>query len=79
MTKVKFLVDFRGKLTREIFYLAGSVAEFDSDTAGRLLAEGWAVAVEPEKTEPTEVTEPTDEPEVLAGPAVNKRRKVKKA
>ena len=68
MAKVQFLVDFRGKLTNEIYYLAGSTVEFDSGVAGQLVSEGWAVAVEPEETEPTEVPEATGPAkEVLAG------------
>ena len=51
MVKVKFLQDFRGKLTKEIFYVAGTVAEFDAATAQALLDE--------KRAEPTEVEEET--------------------
>ena len=51
MVKVKFLQDFRGKLTKEIFYLAGTVAEFDAATAQALLDE--------QRAEPAEVEEET--------------------
>ena len=44
---VQFLVDFRGKLTREQFYLAGEQAEFDAGTAQALISEGRATAVSP--------------------------------
>jgi hypothetical protein len=49
MVKVKFLQDFRGKLTKEIFYVAGTVAEFDAATAQALLDE--------KRAEPAEVEE----------------------
>ena len=51
MVKVKFLQDFRGKLTKEIFYVAGTVAEFDAATAQALLDE--------KRAEPAEVEEET--------------------
>ena len=51
MVKVKFLQDFRGRLTREIFYVAGTVAEFDAATAQALLDE--------QRAEPAEVEEET--------------------
>lgn len=75
--KVRFLVDFRGKLTNEVYYLAGSTVEFSSGVAGQLVAEGRAVYVETE-----EVTEEPAEP-VAVEPATAdetpKRRKTKKA
>jgi len=43
--QVQFLVDFRGKLTREDFYTAGAVVEFDPATAQALIDEGRAVRV----------------------------------
>ncbi len=51
MVKVKFLQDFRGKLTKEVFYVAGTVAEFDAATAQALLDE--------QRAEPAEVEEET--------------------
>ncbi len=45
--RVQFLVDYRGKLTRENFYLAGEQVEFDAGTAQALIDEGRAVAVAP--------------------------------
>jgi len=49
MVKVKFLQDFRGKLTKEIFYVAGTVAEFDAATAQALLDEMRAAPAEVEE------------------------------
>ena len=51
MVKVKFLQDFRGKLTKEVFYVAGTVAEFDAATAQALLDE--------QRAEPAKVDEET--------------------
>ena len=45
--QVQFLVDFRGKLTKEIFYRAGETAEFAPATAQALIDEGRATAVSP--------------------------------
>ncbi len=50
--RVQFLVDFRGKLTREQFYLAGEQAEFDAGTAMALISEGRAAAVSPTPAAP---------------------------
>ena len=47
--RVQFLVDFRGKLTGEIFYRVGETAEFSPATAQALIDEGRAVLV-PEPT-----------------------------
>lgn len=77
LAKVCFLVDFRGKLTNEIYYLAGSTVEFDSGVASQLVNEGRAVYVEVE-----EVTEETAEPvelEPATADEVPKRRRTKKA
>ena len=43
--RVQFLVDYRGKLTREDYYTAGMVVEFDAATAQALIDEGRAVAL----------------------------------
>jgi len=45
--RVQFLVDFRGKLTKENYYLAGEQAEFDAGTAQALVSEGRATEVSP--------------------------------
>jgi hypothetical protein len=42
--RVQFLVDYRGKLTREDYYTAGAVAEFEPAIAQALIDEGRAVA-----------------------------------
>jgi hypothetical protein len=39
MPKVRFLQDFRGKETREVFYLKGQEVELDGGMAERLLAD----------------------------------------
>jgi hypothetical protein len=39
---IKFLTDFRGKETKEIFYVAGSVITMRDDHANRLI--GWGFA-----------------------------------
>ena len=46
--RVQFLVDYRGKLTRENYYVTGQVAEFEPAIAQALIDEGRAVAVVPE-------------------------------
>ena len=45
--RVQFLVDYRGKLTKETYYTAGTVVEFDAATAQALIDEGRATAVSP--------------------------------
>ena len=45
--RVQFLVDYRGKLTKEDYYTAGTVAEFDAGIAMVLISEGRAAAVPP--------------------------------
>jgi hypothetical protein len=42
--RVCFLVDYRGKLTKEDFFLAGAVVEFEPATAQALIDERRAVA-----------------------------------
>jgi len=37
MTKVKFLMDYRGKLTGEQFYQEGETAEFEEAVAAELV------------------------------------------
>lgn len=56
MMTVKFLVDYRGKLTNEQYYLAGTVAEFDKETAAALVEAGRAELVEPDKPTPKKAT-----------------------
>jgi hypothetical protein len=45
--QVRFLVDYRGHLTNEQFYVAGDVVEFADEIAEQLIADGRAEAVEP--------------------------------
>lgn len=45
MTDVKFVVDYRGQYTGEVFYPAGTVATFTDGVAAGLIADGRAVAV----------------------------------
>lgn len=45
MAKVKFLQDFRGRETREVFYVKDQIVEIDDDTAQVLIADGRAKAV----------------------------------
>ena len=42
MKSVEFIVDYRGVLTREIYYRAGSVVAFQPSTANALVKEGRA-------------------------------------
>lgn len=52
---IKFSRDYRGKLTREIFYEAGTIIEFDDGAASNIIAEGAAVVVElPTEEQPVE-------------------------
>lgn len=51
MVRVKFLQDFRGKLTKERFYLTGEIAEFDGQVAQALLDEKRVTLAEVEETE----------------------------
>jgi hypothetical protein len=48
--KVRFLVDYRGVLTQEQFFPAGTVADVPS--AGALIEQGRAVPVEEEPPKP---------------------------
>ena len=63
--KVRFLVDFRGKLTNEVFYTAGSEADINISAATLLVEEERAVMVEQVEEMPvtveTETTEPATE------------------
>lgn len=53
MVRVKFLQDFRGKLTNEQYYQAGDIAEFDAETAQSLFDE--------RRAEPAEIDEEVTE------------------
>lgn len=60
---VKFLQDYRGKLTKETFFRAGETAEFTADVAERLIADGRALVdgdgidqpLDPAELEPVEL------------------------
>lgn len=51
---IRFSRDYRGKLTKEIFYEAGSEVEFDDETAMQIVSEFAAVVVEQPTKEPAE-------------------------
>lgn len=44
--RVRFLVDYRGHLTDEQFYVAGDEVEFPDEVAEQLIADGRAEVVE---------------------------------
>lgn len=76
MTKVRFLQDYRGHLSGENFYPAGSLAEFAEAAALALAAAGRAEIVEdaPE-IEPESKAHPgPPENKLAAPPATNKRK-----
>lgn len=63
MTEIRFTRDYRGKLTQEIFYVAGSVVSFDHRTATQIVAEDAAEIVEKEPAKkPQPKVEPKPEP-----------------
>ena len=51
--RVQFLVDYRGKLTCENYYVTGQVAEFEPAIAQALIDEGRAVLVPDVTPDPT--------------------------
>jgi len=50
MKKIRFLEDYRGKLTAEAYFLEGAVDIFGDDTADALIAAGRAVEVVAKKS-----------------------------
>lgn len=50
--KIEFTHDFRGKLTGEQFYVAGTQIEIDDEIGQQLIALGHAVEVEEAAPEP---------------------------
>ena len=80
MVEVKFLADYRGVLTGELFFKAGDVVEFDVHAAEKLVEAGRAEHL-PEKSKPKiEVTpepEPV-EPDEIEPKAKKAKKKVKK-
>lgn len=79
MSKIRFLVDYRGVLTGENYYQAGDVVEHHN--AAALVAEGRAEYVKAEKPapEPEPVEKPEPEPEPVKKPAPKRTRKKKAA
>ena len=55
--KLKFLQDFQGRETKEIFYVKGQEVDFDAETAAVLVRDNRAVEV----VEPIEVRQPVIE------------------
>lgn len=51
--QIKFVVDYRGKLTREKYYVAGEVATLEDSVATRLIEDGRAVASPPPSSSAT--------------------------
>ena len=45
MKKIRFLADYRGKLTAEVFFVAGAEDVFDDRIADQLIAAGRAAVV----------------------------------
>jgi hypothetical protein len=52
MVAIKFIEDYRGYLTGEKYFPAGTVAELDEANANVLVARGYAVIIEEEKPAP---------------------------
>lgn len=61
---IRFLVDYRGWLTGEAFYTAGSVADLPETSARRLVGDGRAETAEPPPEAPQEAPQeaPPDKP-----------------
>jgi hypothetical protein len=57
MTKVKFLMDYRGALTEELYYLAGAEVEFEDDVAAQLVKQKRAEFV---RTQPAADRKPKE-------------------
>lgn len=62
---VRFTQDYRGVLTREAFFEAGTVVALSDDIADRLIGAGRATAVR--GRQPAEAEEPKPEPSILDG------------
>jgi hypothetical protein len=73
MTAVRFLQDYRGVLTNEVFFEAGDIAEFKHGDAMPLVNDGRAELVNPPAGEPEpkgKSSKKQDEPEMDEGEAV---------
>jgi hypothetical protein len=44
---IQFSRDYRGKLTNENYYTAGTIVDLDDGPAANIVAEGAAIVVEP--------------------------------
>lgn len=52
---IKFSRDYRGKLTNELFYVAGTEVDIDDGAAMQIVAQGAAVVVgQPTEEQPVE-------------------------
>lgn len=58
MNEVRFTRDYRGKLTKEVFYLCGDVVSFESDIAAQIVAEHAAEYVKTEESPAEETPRP---------------------
>ena len=58
--KIKLLKDFRGKETKEVFYLTGSVIDLRDDYAKRLIDLGFAEKITGGETEVIQPPPPVD-------------------
>ena len=74
MTEIRFTRDYRGKLTQEFFFEAGTTASFSSGAALQIIAEGAAELVEPEQTEEPQEETPEETPEAGTAKPTRKRR-----
>ena len=84
MTKlVKFLQDYRGQHTGEVFYTVGTVARFSTDVAAALVEDGraeYATDEMPRQPESTVTVSPAAAPAVtLGGLTVAELRELAKA
>lgn len=80
MIKIKFVADYRGVLTRELFYGAGDIVEFDNHDAEVLVAAGRAEYLEPVDAAPDSYAVAEAKPEVVEPKAkkAKPKKKVKK-
>lgn len=76
--KIKFLADFRGRLTREVFYGAGEIAGFSATIAAELVGLGVAQYAEPPALEARPIQIPEPEPQAPAQAPRLPARKAKK-
>lgn len=72
--KIKFLMDYRGKLTSELYFQKGDVVEdVEGVNAAGLVADGRAVEVKPKVAKATPKTVPVvEEPKRVRKPRAKK-------